>query len=308
MAAAASGGAGGGRGPGGSEALPVAASFDGGGGERVEVIMVTTPAAAAAAAARLADDGARGALAVDLEGVALGRPGGTISIVQVVAAVRPATVYLFDVTVLGERAFGPAGAPAPTLRTLLQEPAVTKLLWDCRADAHALFRLYDIRMAGVVDLQVSELLHRVARRDPPTQVSSLAWLIERTSLLPLPAAQRRVLAELKRRAGGLFLPRLGGSYAVWDKRPLNPVLMEYATDARLFFLLRSVFAASRVEEEPALRDLLARCVTTRLDAAHSMSFVVDDHAAAVRVDAAVTAFLASAAYTSGGGGGAGRRW
>ena len=40
----------------------------------------------------------------------------------------------------------------------------------------------------------------------------------------------------------LFAPEHGGSYGVWLERPLQPLLLEYATDCRFFHALHAALA------------------------------------------------------------------
>ncbi|CAK1355966.1 hypothetical protein CB0940_00368 [Cercospora beticola] len=93
-------------------------------------------------------------LAVDLEGVSLGRDGD-ISIVQIFLAPKK-VCFLVDVFTLGSVAFKTAGrvSRTTTIASLLEDPQVKKLLFDCRTDNEALAHLYGVHMRGVVDVQL----------------------------------------------------------------------------------------------------------------------------------------------------------
>jgi exonuclease 3'-5' domain-containing protein 1 len=61
---------------------------------------------------------------------------------------------LFDVLALGGAAtFGTVELGTP-LRALLESPDVIKVTFDCRADSDALFHQFQVRLTGVLDLQV----------------------------------------------------------------------------------------------------------------------------------------------------------
>lgn len=70
----------------------------------------------------------------------------------------PDHVRLFDVALLGRAVFDDGSEP---LRGLLEDPAVTKLMFDCRRDSDALFHQFQVRLAGVLDVQLE---HVAARR------------------------------------------------------------------------------------------------------------------------------------------------
>ena len=86
-------------------------------------------------------------VSVDLEGVQLCR-SGEICILQV--ALPNNRVFLFDICSLRADAFEAGG-----LREMLSRPSPLKLMYDCRADADALFHQYRVRLDGVYDLQVA---------------------------------------------------------------------------------------------------------------------------------------------------------
>jgi exonuclease 3'-5' domain-containing protein 1 len=86
-------------------------------------------------------------ISVDLEGVELCR-SGEICILQV--AVPNHRVFLFDICALRADAFEAGG-----LRGILSGPTPLKLMFDCRADADALFHQYRVQLDGVYDVQVA---------------------------------------------------------------------------------------------------------------------------------------------------------
>jgi len=105
-------------------------------------------------------------LSVDLEGYHLGKDG-TISLVQIFLHATN-VVYLVHVAVLGAATFStPVNAVSGifkgmplTLKAVLESSAVTKLFWDCRSDSQALYHIYGVKLAGVVDVQLWDVATR----------------------------------------------------------------------------------------------------------------------------------------------------
>lgn len=160
-------------------------------------------------------------LFLDLEGVNLGR-NGSISILSLYA-LHKKTIYLVDVYKLGKAAFSnPEPGEHTSLRAILESPSIKKVLFDVRNDSDALFSHYNIRLDGIQDLQLMEL---ATRSGPKKYVAGLAKCIERDS----PISDLRK-AEWKRRKDEVtksFDPGKGGSYEVFNKRPMTPDIRDY---------------------------------------------------------------------------------
>ena len=92
---------------------------------------------------------------MDLEGVNLSRHG-EICVLQITTG-RLSPVYLFDICSLRE-AF--AARDASSLKHLLEDAGIAKLMFDCRSDGNALFFLHNVRLQNVVDLQLLDVAHR----------------------------------------------------------------------------------------------------------------------------------------------------
>ena len=163
------------------------------------------------------------ALFLDLEGVNLGRHG-TLSIIQLF--VHPLNhVYLIDIHVLGSTAFStPSSTTGRTLKSILESADVPKVFFDVRHDSDALFSHFNIHLAGVQDIQ---LMENAARRSRRRQfVNSLATCIKQ-DVTSMTRAQKSRWESVKDTGKKLFAPEQGGSYQVWNERPLAPELMEY---------------------------------------------------------------------------------
>lgn len=87
------------------------------------------------------------ALAIDCEGVNLGRPGGRLCLIQIAGNCG---VYLFDGLADDFASLMGAG-----LRDLMENPQIVKVIHDCKMDACALFMLNGVRLAGVFDTQLA---------------------------------------------------------------------------------------------------------------------------------------------------------
>ncbi|KAL4808043.1 ribonuclease H-like domain-containing protein [Aspergillus unguis] len=168
-------------------------------------------------------------LFIDLEGTNLSRQG-TLSIVSIYAAHKQ-IVYLIDVLKLGAAAFAPVPGtgtkPAPklpSLQSILESRSIQKVIFDVRNDSDALFGHYNIRLAGVQDLQLMEL---AGRRGSKKYVSGLAKCIERD--LSLSGVERRAWKERKDEIVRLLNAAKGaaGGYEVFDERPMPSIVREY---------------------------------------------------------------------------------
>jgi hypothetical protein len=132
-------------------------------------------------------------LSIDLEGYHLSRHG-TISLVQIFVHATN-VVYLVHVAVLGAAAFSTPVAAASgifkgmplTLKAVLESSAVTKLFWDCRGDSDALYHLYGVKLAGVVDVQLWDAATRGSSKER-ARVKSLSHAFQQRMRRDLPEA------------------------------------------------------------------------------------------------------------------------
>jgi exonuclease 3'-5' domain-containing protein 1 len=161
-------------------------------------------------------------LYVDLEGNNLSRLG-TLSLVTVL--VGPGEkVYLIDVTTLGRDAFDVAGSDGRSLRSILESSEIIKVFFDIRNDSDALYSLYGVHVRGIWDLQLMELASRNFQK---RCVNGLAKCIERDSRIGY--EEKAKWRRVKEKGRDLFDPSRGGSYAVFDQRPLSSEMEDYCT-------------------------------------------------------------------------------
>jgi hypothetical protein len=105
-------------------------------------------------------DHERPVLSIDIEGENLGREG-TISMVQLCVQREDDTShgYLIGVHKLGRAAFT-TSVNVEGATWSLQSETIRKLMFDCRSDSDALFHLYGITLAGVIDCQLMDAATR----------------------------------------------------------------------------------------------------------------------------------------------------
>lgn len=162
-------------------------------------------------------------IAIDIEGVNLCR-NGRISIIQI--ANNKGHIYLFDITELGKRAFYEGG-----LGFLLQSHQILKVIFDGRTDNDALFHQYNVTMKNMYDLQVLYTLKFSSDHDEYLKGLDRC-LQEAAALIPIGPVELKRMQQIKKKGRSLFSPngQGGGSYEIWDRRPLHPDLLEYAAN------------------------------------------------------------------------------
>lgn len=166
-------------------------------------------------------------LYLDLEGVNLSRHG-SISIIELL--VLPQNhAYLIDVHVLGEEAFSTKGSDGGTLKAVLESPDIPKVFFDVRNDSDALHSHFGISLAGVQDIQLLEnATHSFNRRN----VNGLAKCIEKDATMT--SLEKSAWKSVKEQGRKLFGPQQGGSYEVFNTRPMTEEVRKYCVQDVLF--------------------------------------------------------------------------
>jgi len=159
-------------------------------------------------------------LYVDLEGVQLSRHG-TISILQLFILPQDRT-YLIDIHTLQEKAFTTMGANGQTLKGVLESEAIPKAFFDVRNDSDALYSHFNISLAGIQDIQLMELATRTFSK---RCVNGLSKCIEREA--PMSVREKLAWQAAKEKGLNLFAPERGGSYEVFNIRPLPEEITQY---------------------------------------------------------------------------------
>ncbi len=166
-------------------------------------------------------------LYLDLEGTNLSRHG-SISIIELF--VLPQNhVYLVDVHVLGEKAFSTQSSDGRTLKAILESSDIPKAFFDVRNDSDALYSHFNISLAGVQDIQLLENAGRPFNR---RCVNGLAKCIEKDAMMTY--SERSNWKAVKEEGRKLFAPELGGSYEVFNTRPMAEEITKYCVQDVLF--------------------------------------------------------------------------
>ncbi|EWC48045.1 hypothetical protein DRE_02624 [Drechslerella stenobrocha 248] len=191
-------------------------------------------------------------LYIDLEGVNLCRYG-SISIITIYVYPLDFT-FLIDVHNLGDAAFTTPGTenPGVTLKSILEDPAVPVVLFDVRNDNDALANTFKVRLAGVIDIQLMEVACRWGSK---RYLNGLSRVL-RTYQVIEPREMAR-WAAVKEEGVRLFAPESGGSYDVFNQRPLSETLAKYCVqDVRFLKRLWDLFAPNL--ERPSMANWKTR--------------------------------------------------
>jgi exonuclease 3'-5' domain-containing protein 1 len=162
---------------------------------------------------------------IDLEGVDLCRHGSISIFTLLIDTGIPARrVHLIDVHVLGSQAFNTAGVQGKTLKDVLQDEKIPKVFFDVRNDSDALFAHFGVALQGVEDVQ---LMESATRKTTGSRrfVHGLAKTIEQNVLLG--SSDRASWKSAKEKGERLFKAEHGGSYEVFNQRPLPPDILTY---------------------------------------------------------------------------------
>jgi len=238
-------------------------------------------------------------IALDCEGVDLGSksPSSSLAILHISTG-RNSAVFCFDIFKLGASAFTTTTSDGYSLKTLLESNTVCKLLWDLRSDSSALFRKYNITLAGAFDVQVQDTASLFLKQVKYTyderrilkNVYGLGSTLEKSRAISNEEKAR--LRTIKAEAKKFFSPDEGGTYENWNIRPLSKLLLEYCCDSRYFFSLFEQYdkvmrACLRYTSRGAYemsQDALKRSFERRLAHSTSPDFDNSDRDIMCRVD------------------------
>ncbi|KAF2452195.1 hypothetical protein P171DRAFT_347737 [Karstenula rhodostoma CBS 690.94] len=160
-------------------------------------------------------------LYIDIEGVNLSRHG-SVSILQIY--VQPADrTYLVDIYTLKGAAFTTQGTRGQSLKNIFESDAIPKAFFDIRNDSDALYSHFSINVAGIVDIQLMELATRTGSKKC---INGLARCMERGDA-SMSYPEKRQWAENKEAGRKLFAPERGGSYEVFNVRPMPETIKQY---------------------------------------------------------------------------------
>ncbi|XP_068688141.1 piRNA biogenesis protein EXD1-like isoform X1 [Montipora foliosa] len=173
-------------------------------------------------------------VAVDCEGKSLSRKGA----LTIITVATEEKVFIFDVLKLGQLLFSSG------LDEILEDRSREKLMFDCRQDSDALWHQFKVKLSGILDLQLLEVIYR--RENPSASTASTP----KTSIKPAKRGFRsnrrsQKIKEIEKIYGygrciELYLQDeklikikdngkelLKEDYGVWTKRPLTDELIQY---------------------------------------------------------------------------------
>ncbi|XP_078344466.1 uncharacterized protein LOC144630060 [Oculina patagonica] len=166
-------------------------------------------------------------IAVDCEGDSLSRKGA----LTIVTVATEEQVHIFDVLNLGKLVFSSG------LGEILQDKSREKLMFDCRQDSDALWHQFNVKLTGVLDLQLLEVIYR--RENAPAKTPEFSTRnprqnrrSQRTDEVESIYGFRRCI-ELYVQDEKLIKMKDKGSELlkkdkeVWKKRPLTDELIQY---------------------------------------------------------------------------------
>lgn len=175
-------------------------------------------------------------LYVDLEGISLSRHG-SISLIAIFVHAQN-FVYLVDIHTLQSAAFTTATADGTTLKSVLESPDITKVFFDVRNDSDALHYHFGVRLCGVEDVQLMENAARSAGRRK--FVNGLERCIDNNA--PISLVEKRDWKNTKEMGLKLFHPSKGGSYNVFNARPIDAAIERYCVnDVQFLPQLRNLY-------------------------------------------------------------------
>jgi exonuclease 3'-5' domain-containing protein 1 len=161
---------------------------------------------------------------IDLEGVDLCREG-SISILTLLidTGIPTIRVCLIDVHLLGSQAFNTHGIKEKTLKDILQDGKIPKVFFDVRNDSDALFTHFGVALQGVEDVQLMESATRTTTSSRRL-LNGLVKCVEQDLLHGSELAGWKLAKE---KGARLFKAEYGGSYKVFEQRPIPNEIVSY---------------------------------------------------------------------------------
>ena len=171
-------------------------------------------------------------LAVDCEGVSLSRKGA----LTIITVATEDKTYIFDVLKLGQAVF------TGGLGEILEDKSRKKLMFDCRQDSDALWHQFNVKLTGVLDLQLLEIIYRrenaTASRPSSTKhkrrsqrtdevekiygfARCLELYVQDEDLIKMKEKGKKAMQENDEEDDE------DGDNHVWKKRPLSDELIQY---------------------------------------------------------------------------------
>ena len=207
---------------------------------------------------------------IDLEGVNLCREGSvSIFTLLIDTGIFTQRVCLIDVHVLGAQAFNTTGVKQKTLKDILQDEKIPKVFFDVRKDSDSLFAHFGVQLHGVEDVQ---LMKSATRKTTQSRrlLSGLAKWVEKDAPMSFGGSGSGSWKLAKEKGERLFKPEHGGSYEVFNQRPIPAEIVDYCVgDVQCLPELRDKFWGSR---DLQWRDLVKEESTKRVAASQRSEY------------------------------------
>jgi exonuclease 3'-5' domain-containing protein 1 len=124
------------------------------------------------------------------------------------------------------------------LKSVLESSSIIKVFFDLRNDSDALYQHFGVRLDGIEDIQLMENATRPAfhrRYD-----NGLDRCITKDA--PISYVEKRKWKAAKEKGLKLFHPSKGGSYDIFNKRPIDKDIEQYCViDVQFLPLLRHLY-------------------------------------------------------------------
>lgn len=167
---------------------------------------------------------------IDFEGIDLCKTG-KVCLAQVHAS-NSDTVFLVDFITMN-----PFTAANGKFKHLMESEAICKVFFDPRNDIDAIANQFDINVKNVLCLQLAEVATRRSKGLRVNYVTGLRKAMD--EYVHLPYNLKLELMKIKGAGIKLFAPEEGGSYEVFEKRPMQAEILNYAAvDVYYFDQLR----------------------------------------------------------------------
>lgn len=127
---------------------------------------------------------------------------------------------------LGAQAFNTTGTQGTTLKDILQDEKIPNVFFDVRNDSDALFAHFGVALQGVEDVQ---LIESATRKTTASRkfLNGLAKCIENNGPTSVGGSGLASWKAAKEKGERLFKAEYGGSYDVFNQRPIPEDIASY---------------------------------------------------------------------------------
>lgn len=160
---------------------------------------------------------------LDAEGISLSRSGELSILILHIETATLSKTYLIHVHLLGRRTFFTKTTNGRhTLKSLLEDNRLPKVLFDCRMDSDALFGQFGVLIGDVIDLQ---LMCLATQNGGPKHLPSLGKCL--STDLRMTMEEHHRIDSAKARGQRIWQPKCGGSMQRFNDNQLHPDIIDY---------------------------------------------------------------------------------